>query len=312
MRSRSLAAALGSLALAACGNYSTDDIAFIEAMPTRETLRVAVPAQPPPPASCPAGLGQATEWTDARNAGVGMNAGLDWILGVVDVVRSTDPSERHRDWRVWGPFPDGKHPGFRIRVVVSRSTGADGIPVYQFAFQVLGPGAPDWTPLIEGQFVGASGRTGQGSVTLHFGVIRNLGLNDKPDDPTVDVTIGYDRRGDPRLVSLAIPAGTAGFGLIDFDYAYRTWASGDSRTDFALADGRGNRIEAQAGFVASGGRAEVIIFPANPPPTSYQYTVCWDASGCVTAVADIFNVSQRCATAPCVTAGWQTICPPMP
>jgi hypothetical protein len=315
MRSLSLAAraaaAVVAAALAACGNFSTEDLAFVEALPTREALRVAVPEKPAPPI-CGA-LGEATQWTQARDTGTGMNAGLDWILGVVDLVRSLEPTERHRDRRVWGPFADGKHPGFRIRVVVSRSTGADGVPSYHFSFETSSPAQQlDWTVLIDGDFVGASGRTGRGSVTLWFTAIRALGLNDKPDDPTFDVTIGYDRSQDPRTVSLVIPAGTGGFGLIDFDYTFASFASGDSRIDFALAVG-GNRIETRAGFVSSGGRAEVTVFPANPPPASYQYTICWDANGCVTAVADFFNVSGHCPSAPCVTpADWQAICPQMP
>jgi hypothetical protein len=306
MRSRSLALAAAA-GLAACGNYSTDDVAFIEAMPTREALRVAVPPQPPPP-TCGA-LGAASEWTQARASGDGMNAGLDWILGVVDLVRSTDPTQRHRDARVWGPFPDGNHPGFQVRVRIDRSAGADGIPSYAFSFETLGGAAVDWTALIDGRFVGASGRTGQGSVTLHFGIIRALGLSQKPDDPTVDVTILYDRRGDPRWLSLSLPPSSAGFGLVDFDYRYYSWTSGDAHLDFALADAQGTRIVKQAGFLPSGaGRADVTIFPANPPPTSYQFTVCWDASGCISAVADFFNVSGICASAPCVV-GWPAGCP---
>jgi len=307
MRSRSLAAA--ALALAACGNYSTDDIAFVEALPGREALRVAVPAKPAPPSCGP--LGEASQWTQANATGAGMNAGLDWILGAVDLVRSMDPTERHRDQRIWGPFPDGKHPGFAIRVTVSRSQGADGIPVYDFAFETQRPlQETAWHVLIGGQFVGGSGRTGQGSVTLYFTAIRALGLNEKPDDPTVDVTIAYDRRSDPRTLSLSIPAGAAGFGLVDFDYGFTSWESGDSHLDFAVQDALGNRVVTQAGFLPSGaGRGDVTLYPANPPPDSYQFTVCWDESGCVTAVADFFNVSGHCASAPCVTPDWQTICP---
>jgi hypothetical protein len=309
MRSRSLAAALAAAALAACGNYSTDDVAFVEALPTREALRVAVPA-PPAPATCGA-LGEASQWTQARTTGAAMNAGLDWILGAVDMVRSLEPTERHRDQRVWGPFPDPKHPGFQGRVTVSRSEGADGIPVYAFAFETQRPLLEStWHVLIGGQFVGGSGRTGQGSVTLYFTTIRALGLNEKPDDPTVDVSIAYDRRADPRTLSLSIPPGAAGFGLVDFDYGFTSWTSGDSHLDFAIQDGLGNRVVTQAGFLPSGaGRGDVTLYPANPPPASYQFTVCWDESGCVTAVADFFNVSGHCASAPCVTPGWEAICP---
>ncbi len=315
MRSPSLAAL--ALALAACGNYSTDDIAFIEALPPPEALSVALPT-PRAQAALGAGqtavtcgpLGAATEWTQALATGTKMNAGLGWILGAVDLARSREPSERHRDWRVWGPFPDGSHPGFEIRLLMTRSEGADGIPVYAFSFDARRSGI-DWTALIDGRFVGASGRTGHGNVTLHFATIRALGLSDQPDDPAVDVPIDYDRTGDPRTLALSIPLGAAGFGLVDFDYGFQSWASGDAHIDFAIQDLRGNRVVTQAGFLPSGaGRGEVTLYPANPPPASYQYTVCWDETGCVTAVADFFNVSGRCgAASSCVTPNWDAICP---
>lgn len=304
-----LLAAGAAAALCACGNFSTDDVAFVEALPTRDGLQVVLPSAGAQPLCGP--LGEATQWTQARQTGVGMNAGLDWILGVVDLVRSLPPTERHRDQRVWGPFPDGKHPGFQDRFVVDRSSDADGLPIFAFAFEardtrVTPPDA--WHALISGRFVGASGRTGRGDVTLHFAEIRRLGLNDKPDDPAVDITIGYDRRGDPRQVSLEVPPGSVGFGLVNFDYGFFSWASGHARLDFAVQDAPGNRFQTVARFSPGGaGRGDVTLVPANPPPASIQFSVCWDGGGCLTAVDDLFNVARHCASAPC-RVNWPAGC----
>ncbi len=94
MRSfRSLLSAAAA-ALAACGNYSTDDIAFIEALPTRESLQVAVPAASGQPLC--GGLGDAKTSTEARQSGAHLNAILDWILGVADLLNQRDQARRSR------------------------------------------------------------------------------------------------------------------------------------------------------------------------------------------------------------------------
>jgi len=313
------AAALALAALAGCGNYSTEDIAFIEALPGVDALHVAVPGQAGATAAggqvfaaC-GPLGPATTFTDALATGNGMNAGLDWILGIVDFIRTLPPTERHRDLRIWGPYPDSSHPAFESRAVVSRSYHPSGLPVYAFSLETRRRALEvGWHVLISGNFIGASGRTGHGDVTLHFTVIRALGLNAKPDDPTVDVTIGYDRRSDPRLVSLSIPPGTAGFGLPDFDYAFESYRDGRAHFDFAVVDAQGNRFVVNAGFIAAGaGKGDVTLFPISQPGNSYSFTTCWDAAGCVVAVNDPLNIAGYCASAPC-QINWPAGCPAVP
>jgi hypothetical protein len=97
-----------------CGNYSTEDIRFLSALPRKEDLRVAVPAQsaPPPGAlvsraatslSCPTLPGDATVWQWARPTSDGLNAGVDFVVGLIDTVRRYPPTARHEDSRRWGP-----------------------------------------------------------------------------------------------------------------------------------------------------------------------------------------------------------------
>lgn len=312
--------------LCGCGNFSTEDLEFTEAMPTREALQLALPGAAAQAAggaaaavTCTTGLGEATGWTQARAIGVHVNAGLDWILRVVDLVRSLEPTRRERDRRTWGPFPDRSHPGVESRIVVWREFDGNGVPTYHFAFEgrrpALGP-APggDWLPLIDGRFEGAYARTGRGTVALRFGNIRVLGTNDNPSDPTVDVPISYDRRSDPRTVTLTIPASGSGFGLIDFPYTWSSWSDGQGRFDYAVQDLAGNRVVWQARFTAEGaGRGDVTIYPANPPPDSYPLSTCWDASGCYVGVNDPFNVADICGplAVSCVTPppDWTVDCP---
>jgi hypothetical protein len=317
MRSATSSAVLALVLLGACGNYSTEDIAFIEALPTRSDLQVVLPQKPSAKAGA-AGVGAVTctigtarEFNGARVTGLAMNTALDWILAIVDDIRTLSPSERHEGQRIWGPFPDRNNPGFENRAVIVRTLGTDGIPVYAFSLETRSAAFPAWTAIISGHFVGASGRTGRGDVTLHFDSIRALGLQHQASDPLVPVTIGYDRRGDPRTLSLDIPSGQAGFGLVDFDYTFQSWRNGAARLDYALNDASTNRWVVSAGFDATGaGQGSVTIYPATPPPASYTLSVCWDADGCITAVHDVFNLANYCGAA--VTCIIDGPCPTVP
>jgi len=318
---RSATSLAAAALLCGCGNFSTEDLEFTEAMPTRDALQVSLPgaaAQAVGGAqaavTCATGLGEATGWTQAGAIGVGVNAGLDWILRVVDLVRGLEPTRRDRDRRTWGPFPDRSHPGVESRIVVWREFDASRVPTYHFSFEGRRPAlGGDWLRLIEGDFEGAYARTGRGAVTLLFGNIRALGTNDDPNDPTGDVLIAYDRRGEPRTVSLILPASGSGFGLIDFPYTWSSWSDGQGRFDYAVRDQAGNRVEWHARFTAAGaGRGDVTIFPATPPPSSYTLLTCWDAGGCYVGVNDPFNVAKICGVAAtCVTPqpDWQVACP---
>src|SRR4030088_1485788 len=95
----------------ACGNLSNEDIAFAEGLPQREALRVRVPGQT---AQALGLYGQADVFLSAQRIGGQVNAGLDSILAMVDVVRGATPTTRSVDQRPWGPFPDRDHPGVSI------------------------------------------------------------------------------------------------------------------------------------------------------------------------------------------------------
>ena len=300
--------------LAGCGNYSTEDLEFLEATPTRQVLQLSLPGPAVPAAGAQAAvacgpLGEASGWTQARAIGVTVNAGLDWILRVVDHLRAADPSHRARDERGWGPFPDSRHPGVESRIRLTRTFAGD-LPTYHFFFESRRGG--DWQALITGDFVGAWAARGHGTVTLHFGAIRALGVNDSAADPDGDVPIAYDRRGDPRTLGLTIP-GAGGFGLLDFPYTWSSWSDGEGSFDYAVRDAAGNRVVWHARFSAAGaGRGDVTIFPANPPPASYTLRTCWDPAGCYVGVNDPFNVANICgAAASCVTPlpDWSVGCP---
>ncbi len=296
-----VAAAL-ALAAAGCGTWSNEDIAFVEALPTSQALKVALPA-PAGQALCgPPGPSVIWEW--AKPTGDGINAGVDWLLGLVDLVKQSPPSTRKRDERVWGPFGDSRHPGNELRVTMTRTRDEAGVPTYTFAFEARAGGGA-FASAIDGDFTGESARAGHGSLTIHFGVLRALGMNDKESDPVGDMTIHYDRTGDPRTVSLGLPVD--GLGLTAFDYDYAGYSSGNGLFHYKLVFTTGSYV-VDAWFDATGaGKAFVQVSLDAFPNQLYAFDECWDSAACVTNVNDpragtLFfpdGVSKLCAGGVC-------------
>jgi len=291
---------LAALALAGCGTWSNEDIAFVEALPTTQALRLALPAQAGQPLC--AGLGESQVWLGAKRTGDGLNAGVDLMIALVDTVKGFPPTDRRDDARVWGPFDDAKHPGKEIRVTMTRQHGAGDLPTYVYAFEVRPRGGAFQT-VIDGSFTGASARAGKGSFALRFPILRALQMNDSPTDPTGDVTVLYDRTGDPRTTTLQLSQD--GFGVIAFDYAYAGYQAGQGSFSFAFTDAQQRRLLVDTAFGAAGeGRAVVTVVGQNGGRVSYEQ--CWDEASCITFVRDPFGISGLCQGASCPTGACPT------
>ncbi|MCM2333694.1 MAG: hypothetical protein NDI82_07085 [Anaeromyxobacteraceae bacterium] len=316
-----LAAGLGA---AGCGTWSNEDIRFLEALPTREELRVVVPEGAAAAVASAEGRtaavapscgphGAAETWLSAKPTSDRLNASVDWILGLVDVVRRYPPTTRLDDGRIWGPFDDDRHPGIELRIVITRSwpAGPDGPVEHAYAFEARqkAAGGP-FTSLLSGTFVGPSALRGLGTLVLRFDRIRALGMDD-PDSPDGLMRVAYDRTADPRAVDLAL-LDTGGFGLARFAYAYRGYADGRGWFRFAFEDQlRGDRAVVEAGFDAAGaGQADVTFFPAVLGGASVGYHQCWDASACLTFSDDASRYS--CGDPTGCAFGDLSACPPVP
>lgn len=297
-------------ALPGCGDYSTEDLRFLAALPTRDELVVAVPAQAATGgvAAAAACAGPTAEtWGWAKPTSDDLNAMVDLLTGLVDVVRRVPPTSREADARTWGPFDDDHHPGKEIQVRLVRSFPPElaGAPAYGYAFQARPRGTSAWTTVLEGSFAGASATRGRGGLALHFDLLRALDMAD-PDAPAGTLSASYDRTVEPRRVSIDVAQ--PGSGLLGFVYAYAGYADGRGQFKYTFRDGAGNRAEVSAGFDGAGrGRAVTTWFPAGGGQGGFEQ--CWDASACLTWVADPFNLS--CGAAPC-SFGTDAACAPVP
>jgi hypothetical protein len=295
---RGTAAAL-VLALAGCGDYSTEDLRFLAALPTRADLQVAVPAGAGQQALAAAEVGsqaatacplrRADVWLWAKPTSDGINAGVHFIVSLVDVIRKIKPTAREDDLRRWGPFPDDKHPGHEVQVIITRSypTGPDA-PVHAYRFQVREGGGP-FLDVISGSFEGASAARGRGSVVLDFEAMWTLHTND-PTTPHGTMQILYDRASDPATIELQLT--NDGFGIVRFGYGFAGYRDGRGQFDYAFRDGNGNLLEVNTSFDGSGaGRDRVAVTAAGQTVPAGFFNECWDASACLTYVEDPLNLS---------------------
>jgi hypothetical protein len=298
--------------LAACGNYSTEDLRFLAALPTKDDLRVEVPTQSQalgaPGALTACAAGTAEVWLWAKPTSDGLNASVAFVLGLVDLVRRETPSAREENVRGWGPWDDEKHPGRELRVFIFRSYPAElaGAPRHAYAFQARVKGtATDWTTILAGTFDGASAERGAGTLLLDFDAIRALGLDD-PETPRGTELVRYDRGAEPATVEILL--GAESFGVVSFAYQYAGWRDGTGWFAYAFRNPSGDLFVVGSGFDGAGaGDAQIGFRTAAGFEGGYRQ--CWSPDACLVHVADPGNYS--CAAPPC-SSGDASACPIVP
>ena len=306
MRSASSAFVLALAVLAGCGNLSNEDVAFVEAMPSRDQLHVTVPQSASQPLCGPGTFGDAEVWKSAKTSGASTNAGVDAILSLVDAVRTAPPTTRDTDSRAWGPFPDDKHPGVIILVTMSRELDPQGVPWrWLYSFGARRPPA-DYLPILEGEFYGAQARNGDGRLTLHFENSIKLGMNN-PGDPNAPARIFYDLSGDPRTISLDLTDGTFG-SLARYDYFYAGYADGHGQFDYSWNDPRTNCPASASSRFTARGAGKVILHVDCGVFFQGDVTQCFDSEACITYVNDPFAITPACGTTKPCLLGAATSC----
>jgi hypothetical protein len=304
-RAACVAAALGT---AACGNYSTEDLKFLAALPQREDLALPVPAPGQGAlSSCP--TREAEAWVKAKPVSDGLNGAVDFVLTLVDTVRRMPPTWRADEARGWGPFDSREHPGREIQVVIGRSYPPElnGAPAFVYVFEARLKGTPDFTPLISGAFVGGSASHGRGGIVLDFEAMYALGMNDART-PHGTMQIAYDRTSDPVTIQLVLS--NDGFGTVAAGYRYAGYAAGGGVFDFAFRDAQANVFYVSTGFDAWGaGRAGVAFQTAGGATAGYRQ--CWGAGACLVFVEDPLNISCDPVYGAC-SFGVAADCPAVP
>lgn len=288
------AAVSALIVLCACGNLSNEDLAYLSAIPRKGELHVAVPQESASvQALCgPGSYGNADSWKQSKQTGDSINAAVDGIISLVEVIRTTSPTERGEDDRTWGPFPDRNHPGVQIRVRMSRELDAQNKP-WRYLYVFEARRTSDFLPILTGEFYGAQAKGGIGKLALRFENLTALQMNN-PTDPTQPMRVFYDLSGDPRSISLDLTA-APGAQLERFDYFWAGYADGHGRFDYAFKNANGCTLALSTWFTAQGAGRAGIHFEC--PFSRGDADQCWDAQACVTWVNDPLQFINACGGA---------------
>ena len=178
-----------------CGNYSNEDLEFMNAVPDRSDLSADLPVRSPLLAGGEAELAKSTHQVVKL-----FNGTLASVLGLVEEIRSYEPTERARDSRIWGPVAADKQPGWQWRFRMQRE--ADGSFSYAFELEPIDGGPDGWMAFISGAFQPSPGvRRGVGNFTLETTALRAAAFPFDPDTAkTQSVTVHYSTLAFPTSV----------------------------------------------------------------------------------------------------------------
>jgi hypothetical protein len=271
--------AAATSALAACGNYSNEDLLYMNAVPTSTQLAVVLPAAAP--AVTQAELAQSTHGGIAT-----VNTLLDKVLGLIDTIRSNEPTTRAPNVRIWGPFADTNNPGWQWKLEIDRQS--DGT-TFNYHVDLASEAAPDsWTEFLVGTFDGAGGvKQGNGGVTAKFADVATAGFPldaDTAQYATLSLTYqNYDTEGSPVSAVLSVVRTAPDKnGITNASFGYEILTDGSGQITFQAA---GNivggttteTVTIHAQWLASGAGMATLTITAGTDLGATQ-TECWDTS----------------------------------
>ncbi len=213
--------AAGLALLLGCGNYSNEDLDFQLALPEQSELEVKMPQA--------LSVGNAAEYyVSTRNVVIAVNSVAAALVGLVDNVRGYTPTSRNGNQRVWGPFPEDKHPDWQMRVLMSREDEGARFS-YRFQLRLAGQAGADFVDLMTGWYAATGGaRRGTGQLVLDTTALRTLGypVDDDFEDLAL-LTLDYSTAAYPFTIRMtATKVVTAGGNQTTYDYAQNEDGSG--------------------------------------------------------------------------------------
>jgi hypothetical protein len=268
---------LGVALLASCGNYSNEDLEFMNAVPASEDIA----ANLPPSKILPANEAELSRLTH-DTVGV-FNGALDFLSNA-DLIRSYQPTSRIPNGRVWGPFAMTDHLGWQWRFVVTRLPDTDNFN-YAFDVQQIGADPEEWISFITGSFAASAGaRKGSGTFLMETDHLRlagfPVGVNEK-GEMLKSLMVTYSTASYPVNVTMDIDLYPPNAAATDYTMwttihiEYEAQASGQGGLVFAATDSMGNSISVESRWFATGrGRADATVKVG--PVMGQTRTECWD------------------------------------
>ncbi|MDX2022482.1 MAG: hypothetical protein SF187_19755 [Deltaproteobacteria bacterium] len=214
--------------LTACGgNYSNDDIEYQTSVPQAEDLTPNIAAQL---------VANSAETYRFTYGMVGSyRAILGFVASLLDHVRQNPATQRLANGRVWGPFPDREHPGFEVKVMITRG-GDAAAPQFTYSVDFASARTRMFVPVIFGTFDprGAIG-DGSGQVTLDFAGLRSTGFpGDRDTTNIMKIEMVHGRKDGSRTLEVH-QTNTEAADNRRTDLTYAEAPDGAARTHFVMA-----------------------------------------------------------------------------
>jgi hypothetical protein len=278
---------LGALvvSLAACGNYSNEDLAYMNALPESSDLRASIP-----PVTGAVELAHEAELArSTHDTTRTFNGLLVSLVDIVDTVRSYSPTARTATSRIWGPFATDpkKNPGWQTRMIVSIDDLVPDRFDYEIDVHHVGGADTDWPTFIRGWFQsGHTARRGVGHVELLTAAVRAEQL-DVSDLGSLDhLEIDYDTLDEPVTIAMMVtdlPDPTTSDPAPTLTYSYRANAAGQGEMTFDLFGNlialtpQPEHMKVTSQWLSTGeGRAQLTVVSGDG--AGAQQTECWDQS----------------------------------
>jgi hypothetical protein len=285
-----LAAAVAAAGASGCGNYSNEDLEFMNALPERDELQANIPDRSS--SISPADEAELSRMTHdvTRN----FNGLLALLVGMVDTVRSYPPTTRTPDSRIWGPFAtdrrDMKNLDWQWRMIVSR----DPITVNRFDYEIathkVGTADTEWPIFIRGWFeAGKTARRGNGHVELVTANVRAAGLDVSDLNMLDHLEITYDTTQSPISISMHATNLPDPITLkaASIDYTYNATAEGQGQMTFDVfgplippppgSPDQDEDLRVTSQWLSSGaGRGRLLVVSGDGMGS--QQVECWDRS----------------------------------
>jgi hypothetical protein len=261
--------------LAACGNYSNEDLEFLNAVPAASDISADIPRAPL--------LVNEAEMAKLTHDTVGVFNGALKFLEAADVIRTYPATTRIVNGRIWGPVPMDDHPGWQWRFIVTREPERPDVFIYSFDVERIGGGPNDWIAFIYGSFTAVNGvRKGAGEfhmttdalLAAGFGIARNLN-----GETLKELNVIYSTETFPIRVEMNVTMFKDAFLDTSFrvEIVYEAQTSGQGAIDFDASDSDGNTFSVVSRWLPTGrGRADATVTAG--PQVNGMRTQCWNDS----------------------------------
>jgi hypothetical protein len=260
--------------LAACGNYSNEDLEFMNAAPDSQQLTTDLP---PRPLSTPIAM-EAELAADTHAVSNTFNTMIDGVLGLVDLIRTFQPTSRGDNSRTWGPVPSSDQPGWDWRFTVTRVDPQTFSYVLDFQDQSDPSGT--WILFLSGMFQASAGaRRGDGSLHAETPVLRRAGFPFKATDTLDTMDVEYSTLKFPFTVDMQLTAFPNAPGdLMTVNaatYSYGVQSNGQGAMSFSFTNSMNQTLNVVSRWLATGtGIATATVMTGTG--AGLTQTECWD------------------------------------